>query len=68
MKKLSMDWQSLKKVIRNYQQLQQNVAKLPSSFAKATKTIHELQRATQRYQFKIQPALKKIEQILAKNE
>lgn len=68
MNKLSEDWRAFKKVARNYQQLQQNVAKLPSRFAEATKTIHELQRATQRYQFKIQPALKKIEQILAKNE
>ncbi|EEU31165.1 hypothetical protein HMPREF0501_00570 [Limosilactobacillus coleohominis 101-4-CHN] len=68
MKKLSMEWQALKKVVRNYHQLQRNVAKLPSRFAKATKTIHELQRATQRYQFKIQPSIKKIEQILAKSE
>ncbi|KRM80645.1 hypothetical protein FC35_GL000310 [Limosilactobacillus coleohominis DSM 14060] len=68
MKKLSMEWQALKKVVRNYHQLQQNVAKLPSRFAQATKTIHKLQRATQRYQFKIQPSVKKIEQILAKSE
>ncbi len=68
MNKLSEDWRALKKVVRNYHQLQQNVAKLPSRFAEATKIIHELQRATQRYQFKIEPAVKKIEKVLAKSE
>lgn len=67
MKSRSEKWQASRKLLENWRQLRNNCQKIQPEFKTATKAIHELQRSVQRYNFKNQAALQKINQILEHN-
>lgn len=62
--RIKEQWNAFQRVNHSFQQLQQSITNLQNESADLVRTLDALQRAVQRYQFKNQPHVKRINEIL----
>lgn len=66
MQRIKQIWAALQELLQQLSKLQKSLQQLHVQLKGLTKTIHALQRSVQRYTFKNQPYLAKLNQLLKK--